>query len=162
MKWKIEGSSAHKHERTLQFFTFFPAIYSTYTGSARKNRAGFSHVRVCGLCQTNFPPVIYAYIQSRRRSEQAWRLESTVDISCLWWMQTWLKSAQMTRHGYNAIYNQRPELVCLISYRQVANRQLHIILRWKKCVNVHKSPMKKCDDVSEYSYEKCEWCWLWW
>ena len=24
----------------------------------------------------------------------------------------------------------------------------------EKCVNVHKSPMKKCDDVSEYSYEK--------
>ena len=23
----------------------------------------------------------------------------------------------------------------------------------EKCVNVHKSPMKKCDDVSEYSYE---------
>ena len=36
MKWKIDGSSAHKHERTLQFFTFFPAIYSTYNGSARK------------------------------------------------------------------------------------------------------------------------------
>ena len=67
MKWKIDGSSAHKYERTLQFFTFFPAIYSTYNSSARKNRAGFSHVRVCGLCWTNFPPVIYAYIQSRRR-----------------------------------------------------------------------------------------------
>ena len=26
----------------------------------------------------------------------------------------------------------------------------------EKCVNVHKSPLKKCDDVSEYSYEKCE------
>lgn len=24
----------------------------------------------------------------------------------------------------------------------------------EKCVNVHKSPMKKCDDVSEYSCEK--------
>ena len=23
-------------------------------------------------------------------------------------------------------------------------------------MNVHKSPMKKCDAVSEYSYEKCE------
>ena len=23
----------------------------------------------------------------------------------------------------------------------------------EKCVNVHKSSMKKCDDVSEYSYE---------
>ena len=26
----------------------------------------------------------------------------------------------------------------------------------EKCVNTHKSPMKKCDDVSEYSCEKCE------
>ena len=63
MKWKIDGSSGHKHERTLQFFTFFPAIYSTYNGSARKKSTWiFSHVRVCGLGQTNFPPVIYAYI----------------------------------------------------------------------------------------------------
>ena len=45
-----------------------------------KNRAGFSHVRVCGLGLTNFPPVIYAYIQSRRRSGQAWWLESAMDI----------------------------------------------------------------------------------
>ena len=62
MKWKIDGSSGYKHERTLHFFYIFPAIYSTYTGSAWKNRAGFPHVRVCGLGQTNFPPAIYAYI----------------------------------------------------------------------------------------------------
>ena len=31
-----------------------------------KNQPGFSHVRACGLGWTNFPPVIYAYIQSRR------------------------------------------------------------------------------------------------
>ena len=35
-----------------------------------KNRAGFSHVRVCGLGQTNFPPVIYAYIYNR--GDDAW------------------------------------------------------------------------------------------
>ena len=67
-KWS--NKSMQKNPRayvTLQFFTFFPAIYSTYNGSARKNRAGFSHVRVCGLGWKNFPPVIYAYIQSRRR-----------------------------------------------------------------------------------------------
>ncbi len=47
MKWKIDGSSAHKHERTLQFFTFFPAIYSTYNGSARKKSSRiFSCARV--------------------------------------------------------------------------------------------------------------------
>ena len=62
IKWKIEGSSAHKHERTLQFFTFFPAIYSTYNGFARKNRAGFSHVCVFGLQHHYFPRQICAYI----------------------------------------------------------------------------------------------------
>ena len=47
MKWKIEGSSAHKHERTLQFFTFFPAIYSTYNGFVRKKSSRiFSCARV--------------------------------------------------------------------------------------------------------------------
>ena len=61
-KVKIDRSSAHKHERTLQFFTFFPAIYSTYNGSARKNRAGFSHVRVCGLQHHHFPRQICVYI----------------------------------------------------------------------------------------------------
>ena len=49
-----------------------------------KNRPGFSHVRVCGLQRHHFPPVIYAYIQSRRalrkQTGQAWRLESAVDI----------------------------------------------------------------------------------
>ena len=30
----------------------------------------------------------------------------------------------------------------------------HFIM--EKCVNVQKSPMKGCDAVSEYSYEKCE------
>ena len=77
MKWKIEGSSAHKHERTLQFFTFFLAIYSTYNGSARKkNRHGFSHVCVCGLCQTNFPPsnICLYTIAERRRTGVAARI----------------------------------------------------------------------------------------
>ena len=47
MKWKIDGSSGHKYERTLQFFTFFPAIYSTYNGSARKKSTWiFSCARV--------------------------------------------------------------------------------------------------------------------
>ena len=36
-------------------------------------------------------------------SEQAWRLESAVGISCLWQIQTWLKSAQTARHGYDEI-----------------------------------------------------------
>ena len=82
MKWKIDGSSAHKHERTLQFFTFFPAIYSTYNGSERKNRAGFSHV--CVWIKSNeFSPsniCLYKIAAALRDSGQAWRLESDVDI----------------------------------------------------------------------------------
>lgn len=74
MKWKIEGSSGHKHERTLQFFTF-SQLYTVHTIARRKkNQPDFSHVCMCGLGQTNFPTVIYAYIQSRwRGSGQAWR-----------------------------------------------------------------------------------------
>ena len=49
-------------------FLHFSQQYTVYIMDWReKNRAGFSHVRVCGLGQTNFPPVIYAYIQSRWR-----------------------------------------------------------------------------------------------
>ena len=83
MKWKIEGSSGHKHERTLHFFTFFPVIYSTYNGSARKNWAEFSYVCMCGLGQTNFSPsniCLYIIAAVRRGSGQAWRLESTTGI----------------------------------------------------------------------------------
>ena len=36
LKQKIDGSSVHERKRTLQFFTFFPAIYSTYTNLAQK------------------------------------------------------------------------------------------------------------------------------
>ena len=74
MKWKIEGSSAHKHERTLQFFTFFPAIYSTYNGLARKNRPGFSHVRMCRLQRRHFPRQICAYILWSRGAKRLWQL----------------------------------------------------------------------------------------
>ena len=40
-----------------------------------------------------------------RGSEWAWRLESAMDISCLLWTQTCLKSAQVARHGYDEIYD---------------------------------------------------------
>ena len=49
-------------------FLHFSQQYTVYILARReKNRAGFSHVRVCGLSYTDFPPVIYAYIQSRWR-----------------------------------------------------------------------------------------------
>ena len=71
-----------------------------------KNRAGFSHMRMCGLGQTNFPQVIYAYIQSRRRDAAQ---DSRGGSNRLWVYvayceyKTWLKSAQVARHSYDAI-----------------------------------------------------------
>ena len=93
-------------ERTLQFFTFFPAIYSTYNGSARKTSSRiFSCARVRIMSNEFSPSNICLYIiaATLRDTGQAWRLESTAGISCLWWTQTWLKSAQMARHDYSAI-----------------------------------------------------------
>ena len=84
---KIEGSSAHGHERTLQFFTFFPAIYSTYNGSARKKSSQiFSCARVRIRSNEFFPGNIclYTIAAALRGSGQSWRLESTTGISCLW------------------------------------------------------------------------------
>ena len=77
MKWKIEGSSAHKHERTLLFFTFFPAIYSIYNGSVWKNRAGFSHVCVRVLSKikishSNIIPIYYCGAAQDRRGGSNW------------------------------------------------------------------------------------------
>ena len=74
MKWKIEGSSAHKHERTLQFFTFFPAIYSTYNGSARKKSTWiFSCARVRITASPFFPANMCIYIMVARR-KRLWQL----------------------------------------------------------------------------------------
>ena len=68
MKWKIDGSSAHKHERTLQFFTFFPAIYSTYNGSARKKSSRiFSCARVQVTASPFSPANMCIYIMVARR-----------------------------------------------------------------------------------------------
>ena len=70
-----------------------------------KNRVGFSHVRV-RIISNEFSPsniCLYTIAATMRGSGQAWRLESAVGISCLWWTQTWLKLAQMARHGYGAI-----------------------------------------------------------
>ena len=52
---------------TLQFLHFSQQYTVHIMARREKNRAGFSRVRVCGLGQTKFPQVIYAYIQSRRR-----------------------------------------------------------------------------------------------
>ena len=70
-----------------------------------KNRPRFSHVRV-RIRLNEFSPnniCLYTIAAALRGSGQAWRLESTMGISCLGQAQTWLKSAQAARHGYDAI-----------------------------------------------------------
>ena len=107
-KWS--NKSMQKNPRayvTLQFFTFFPVIYITYNGSARKKSSRiFSCVRVrirfnefshSNICLYTIAAAL------RKQTGQAWRLELAMDISCLWLMWTRLKSAQMARHGYDAI-----------------------------------------------------------
>ena len=65
---KIEGGRAHTNTGVRYNFLHFSQQYTVHIMARRgKNRAGFSHVRVCGLGQTNFSQVICAYIQSRRR-----------------------------------------------------------------------------------------------
>ena len=141
MKWKIDGSSAHKHERTLQFFTFFPAIYITYNGSARKNRAGFSHVRVCGLGQTNFPPVIFGHIKLRLR----WVVQDRRGGP------NWLR-AYLAYGGCKIGSNRRKRLDMVMMQSALLSCVLYIIwtscqpttahhFTMEKCVNVHKSSM---------------------
>ena len=152
MKWKIEGSSAHKHERTLQFFTFFPAIYSIYNGSAQKNRSGFSHVRIRIRLNEFSPSNICLYIiaATMRGSGQAWRLESAMGISCLGWTQTRLKSAQTARHGYDEICDHNLFAVYDIDKLLTDNRTLF-----------YDGKMCECTQIS---YEKmwwCEWIFIW-
>ena len=67
----------------------------------------FSHVRVCGLGWKNFPPVIYAYIQSRRRCANKQDRRGGSNWSWVYLTygeyKTRLKLAQTARHGYDAI-----------------------------------------------------------
>ena len=83
MKWKIEGSSAHKHERTLQFFTFFPAIYSTYNSFARKKSSWiFSCVRVQVTASPFSPANMCIYIMVARRKTTGrlrWLVAARID-----------------------------------------------------------------------------------
>ena len=146
---------------TLQFFTFFPAIYSIYNGSARKNRAGFSHVRVRIRLKEFSPSNICLYIIAAtlcKQTGQAWRLELATGISCLRWTQTRLKSAQTARHGYDAICAHNLFAVYDIDKLPTDNRTLFDDGKMCECTQIS---CEKCDDVCEYSYEKCEWWWLW-
>ena len=149
MKWKIEGSSAHKRERILQFFTFFPAIYSTYNGLTRKKSSWiFSCARV-RIRSNEFSPsniCLYTIAAVQDGSGQAWRLESTTGISCLGWTQARLKSAQMARHGYDAICAHNLFVVYHIDKLPTDN-----------CTSFYNGKMCECTQIS---YEKM-WC-CWW
>lgn len=71
-----------------------------------KNRAEFFSCARVRIRLSEFSPsniCLYIIAAVRRGLGQAWRLELAMGISCLWWTQTWLKSAQVARHGYDAI-----------------------------------------------------------
>ena len=146
---------------TLQFFTFFPVIYSTYTGSARKKSSRIFSCACVRIRLNEFSPgniCLYTIAAAMRGSGQAWRLESAMGISCLWWTQTWLKSAQVVRHCYDVICAHN---LFAVSYRQVANWQVHIILQWKNVWMHTNLPWKNVMMWVNIHMKKCEWWWLW-
>ena len=96
---------------------------------------------------------LYIIAAALRGSGQAWRLESAVGISCLWWTQTWLKSAQMARHGYDEICAHNLFTVYHIDKLPTESCTLFYNGKMCECTQIFHV---KCDDVSEYSYEKCE------
>ena len=164
MKWKIDGSSAHKHEHTLQFLHFSQQYTVHIMARREKNRPGFSHVRVFGLQRHHFPRQICAYILWSRGAKRqgglggSSRFELTMGISYLWWTQTRLKLAQMARHDYSAICAHNLFAVYHIDKLSADNRTLFDDGKMCECTKISYEKMWW---VSEYSHEKCEWCWLW-
>ena len=153
MKWKIDGSSGHKHERTLQFFTFFPAIYSTYNGSARKKSSRiFSCARV-QVTASPFSPAnmcIYIMVARRKTTGRLRWLELTIGISYLWWTQTWLKSAQMARQGYYEICAHNLFAVYHIDKLSADNRTLF-----------DDGKMCECTQIFHVKMWWCWWIFIW-
>ena len=142
-------------------FLHFPQQYTVHIMARReKNRAGFSHVRIRIRLNEFSPSNICLYIiaATMRGSGQAWRLESTTGISCLWWTQTWLKLAQGARHGYDAICAHSLFAVYHIDKLSADNRTSFYDGKMCECTQIS---YRKMWWVSEYSYEKCEWCLLW-
>ena len=157
MKWKIEGSSAHKYERTLHFFTFFPAIYSTYNGSARKKSSRiFSCARVRITTLSFSPANMCIYIIGSRGANEyggfagSWRLESTMGISYLGWAQTRLKLAQMARHGYDAICAHSLCVLCYIDK-----------LPTDRCTLFYNGKMCECAQIFHVKMWWYKWMFIW-
>ena len=88
-----------------------------------------------------------------RGSGKAWRLESAMVISCLWWTQTWLKLAQMARHGYDAICAHNLFTVYHIDKLPTDSCTSFYNGKMCECTQIY---YEKCDAVGECSYEKCE------
>ena len=74
-------------------------------------------------------------------------------IYYLGWAQTRLKSAQMARHGYDAICAHNLFAVYHIDKLSTDNRTLFYDGKMCECTQIS---YEKCHDVSEHSYEKCE------
>ena len=71
-------------------------------------------------------------------------------ISCLWWTQTRLKSAQAARHGYDAICAHNLFAVYHINKLSADNRTSFYNINMCEFTQIS---YEKCDDVSEYSHE---------
>ena len=130
-------------------FLHFSQQYTVHIMARReKNRHRFSHVCVWIRSNEFSPSNICLYIIAavHRGLWQAWRLESTTGISCLWWTQTWLKSAQTVRHGYDEICAHNLFAVYHIDKLSADNRTLFYDRKMCECTQI--------------SYEKM-WC-CWW
>ena len=164
MKWKSRGRARTDTSAPYNFLHFSQQYTVHIMARREKNRPGFSHVRVFGLQRHYFSRQICAYILWSRgangcgSSVGSWRLELTMGISYLWWTQTWLKSAQMARHDYSAIYAHNLFAVYHIDKLSADNHTLFYNKKMCECTQISYEKMWW---VSEYSHEKCEWCWLW-
>ena len=159
MKWKSRGR-AHTDTSVSYNFLHFSQQYTVHIMARReKNRAGFFSCARVRIMSNEFSPgniclYIIAAAQDRRGGSN-W-LQVYLGLR---WTQTWLKSAQMARHGYDAICAHNLFDVYHMDKLSTDNRTLFYDGKMCECTQISH---EKCDDVREYSYEKCEWCWLWW
>ena len=139
-------------------FLHFSQQYTVHIMDRRgKNRAGFSHVCVCGLQHHYFPPAnMCIYIMGSRGANGyggfagLWRLELTMDISCLGWMWTRLKSAQTARHGYDAICAHNLFAVYHIDR-----------LPTDSCTSFYDGKMCECAQIFYVKMWGCGWIFIW-
>ena len=135
---------------TLQFFTFFPAIYITYNGLARKKSSRIfscARVRIISneFSSSNICLYTIAATQDRHGgSNQLWAYLAYGEY------KTRLKSAQTARHGYDAICAHSLFAVYHIDKLSADNR-----------TSFYDGKMCECTQIS---YEKmwwCKWIFIW-